>query len=77
MGYYWGRQDLQAAQRKVANHLEPGGHLLLVHWTPYVESYPLTGDEVHEAFLEEVGTVYRSLISRREERYRLDLLERL
>ena len=77
VGYYWGRQDLQAAQRKVANHLEPGGHLLLVHWTPYVESYPLTGDEVHEAFLQEVGTVYRSLISRREERYRLDLLERL
>ncbi|MBE9060880.1 SAM-dependent methyltransferase [cf. Phormidesmis sp. LEGE 11477] len=76
VGYYWGKQDLQTAQQKIAEHLEPGGHLLLVHWTPYVEDYPLTGDQVHEAFLQEVGTVYHSLVSRREERYRLDLLER-
>ncbi len=77
VGYYWGKADLQIAQQKIADHLEPGGHLLLVHWTPYVESYPLTGDEVHEAFLKTVGTTYKSLINRHEERYRLDLLERL
>ena len=77
VGYYWGKEDLQIAQQKIAAHLEPGGHLLLVHWTPYVESYPLTGDEVHEAFLQSVGTTYQSLINRHEERYRLDLLERL
>ena len=77
VGYYWGQEDLQMAQQKIADHLEPKGHLLLVHWTPYVDDYPLTGDEVHEAFLQSVGTTYRSLISRREERYRLDLLERL
>lgn len=77
VGYYWGKKDLQTAQHKIAEQLEPGGHLLLVHWTPYVESYPLTGDEVHEAFLQQIGTTYRSLVGRREERYRLDLLERL
>ncbi|MGB7251727.1 MAG: SAM-dependent methyltransferase [Phormidesmis sp.] len=77
VGYYWGKDDLQVAQQQIAAHLEPGGHLLLVHWTPYVEDYPLTGDEVHEAFLQQVGTTYRSLIGQREERYRLDLLERL
>ena len=77
VGYYWGKADLEIAQRQIAQHLEPNGHLLLVHWTPYVESYPLTGDEVHEAFLQQVGSTYRSLVSRREERYRLDLLERL
>ncbi|MGB3769364.1 MAG: SAM-dependent methyltransferase [Phormidesmis sp.] len=77
VGYYWSKKDLQTAQQKITDHLEPGGHLLLVHWTPYVESYPLTGDEVHDAFLQSVGTTYQSLVSRREERYRLDLLERL
>ena len=76
VGYYWDRQDLVVAQQQIAEHLEPTGHLLLVHWTPYVEEYPLTGDEVHESFLTQVGSVYRSLVSKREERYRLDLLER-
>ncbi|KPQ33882.1 MAG: Nodulation protein S (NodS) [Phormidesmis priestleyi Ana] len=77
VGYYWGHTDLPIAQQKIADHLETGGHLLLVHWTPYVDDYPLTGDEVHEAFLQQVGQVYRALTSKREERYRLDLLERL
>ena len=76
VGYYWSKEDLQIAKQKIANHLEPGGHLLLVHWTPYVDDYPITGDEVHEAFLSSVGDTYQSLVSRREERYRLDLLER-
>lgn len=77
VGYYWGKQDLEIAKQKIADHLEPSGHLMLVHWTPYVDDYPITGDEVHEAFLAQVGEVYKSLVGRREERYRLDLLERL
>ena len=81
VGYYWDKQDLELAKQKIADCLEPGGHLLLVHWTPYVDDYPITGDEVHAAFLkqaeQQVGAVYKSLVSRREERYRLDLLERL
>lgn len=77
VGYYWGDKDFPKAQQQIANHLEPGGHLLLVHWTPYVKEYPRTGDSVHTAFLQQIGTVYRSLLSKREERYRLDLLERL
>ncbi len=76
VGYYWGGSDLQMAQKKIAEHLEPGGHLVLVHWTPFVEDYPITGDQVHEAFLDQVGSLYRLRVSRREERYRLDLLER-
>ncbi|MGB7486620.1 MAG: SAM-dependent methyltransferase [Phormidesmis sp.] len=77
VGYYWSAADLPVAQQQIANHLESDGHLLLVHWTPYVKEYPLTGDQVHEAFLSQVGTYWRSLASRREDRYRLDLLERL
>ncbi|MFE4108653.1 class I SAM-dependent DNA methyltransferase [Almyronema epifaneia] len=77
VGYYWGWSDLQKAQTQIAQHLEPGGHLLLVHWTPQTREYPLTGDEVHHAFWQQVGTHFRSLVSQREERYRLDLFERL
>ncbi|MGC1309084.1 MAG: SAM-dependent methyltransferase [Phormidesmis sp.] len=77
VGYYWSTTDLPIAQQQIATQLEPGGHLLLVHWTPYVASYPLTGDQVHNAFLAQAGVYWRSLVSQREERYRLNLLERL
>ena len=77
VGYYWGQDDLPQAQQQIASRLSPGGHLLLVHWTPYVQEYPLTGDQVHEAFLSQVDTLWRPLVSQREDRYRLDLLERL
>lgn len=77
VGYYWGWDDLPQAQQLIAHHLEPGGHLLLVHWTPQTRDYPLTGDEVHVAFWQQVGSTYKSLVSQREQRYRLDLFERL
>jgi len=78
VGYYWGWDNLAIAQRKIVEHLEPGGHLLLVHWTPFVDDYPLTGDEVHEEFLAaaEAGNGLRHLIGSRHETYRLDLFER-
>ncbi|MDB9529385.1 SAM-dependent methyltransferase [Oscillatoria sp. CS-180] len=77
VGYYWGWDDLSKAQQHIIHHLEPGGHLLLVHWTPQTRDYPLTGDEVHDAFLSQVDIAFRHLVSQREQRYRLDLLERL
>jgi SAM-dependent methyltransferase len=78
VGYYWGWQNLAVAQRRIIEHLEPGGHLLLVHWTPFVDDYPLTGDEVHEAFLAgaSAGNGLRHLVGSRRETYRLDLFER-
>lgn len=79
VGYYWDWDDLATAQRLIVEHLEPGGHLLLVHWTPFVEDYPLTGDEVHEAFLAgaATGNSLRHSVGSRHETYRLDLFERL
>lgn len=74
VGYYWSPADFVRAQALILEHLEPGGHLMLVHWTPPVHDYPLTGDEVHEAFLRSEGL--RHLGGHREEKYRLDLLER-
>ncbi|MBW4474887.1 MAG: nodulation S family protein [Stenomitos rutilans HA7619-LM2] len=79
VGYYWCLEDLQKAQRLMLDHLEPGGHLLLVHWTPYDDYYdnPLSGDEVHEAFLALPSSQLKHLGSDRAEKYRLDLFERV
>jgi len=78
VGYYWSRIELGRAMRLIVNHLAPGGHLLLVHWTPFVADYPLTGDQVHDAILSATAPRMRPqpLVSRREGSYRLDLLER-
>jgi hypothetical protein len=78
VGYYWGWENLAIAQELIVEHLEPGGHLLLVHWTPFVDDYPLTGDEVHDAFLAgaAAGNGLRHLVGSRRETYRLDLFER-
>ena len=48
VGYYWSPADFAEAQTTISDHLEIGGHLMLVHWTPPVRDYPLTGDEVHD-----------------------------
>ncbi len=79
VGYYWSWDDLALAQRRIIEHLEPGGHLLLVHWTPYVADYPLTGDQVHDAFLSGAsdGNGLRHLVGSRQQTYRLDLFERV
>lgn len=74
VGYYWSAPDLERAQAAIEQRLEPGGHLVLVHFTPFVSDYPLTGDEVHESFLARPGLA--PLHGARAERYRLDVLER-
>lgn len=78
VGYYWSRDDLDRARELVVGAMAPGGHLLLVHWTPWVHDYPLTGDQVHEAFLAEAGDGgrLRQLRGGQEGTYRLDLFER-
>ncbi len=78
VGYYLSMPDLQRLQQQIVNHLEPAGHLLLVHWTPYVPDYPLTGDEVHESFLQLCGPdkPFKLLLHQRQPSYRLNLLER-
>jgi hypothetical protein len=77
VGYYWNLHDLCRSRQGLLDRLEVGGHLLLVHWTLYVKDYPLSGDAVHDAFLELSPTPLRHLLGRREAQYRLDLFERI
>ena len=78
VGYYWSPPDLARAADQIIAGLKPGGQLLLVHWTPPVHDYPLTGDEVHDFFLTKTADngPLRYLIGQRHATYRLDLLER-
>ena len=75
--YYLSLPDLRRLRDRCISQLTPHGHLLLVHWTPPVHDYPLTGDTVHEEFL--AAATGERLLHRsgqRAERYRLDLFER-
>ena len=77
VGYYWSRADLAKAQQCILDTLLPGGHLLLVHWI-LPTNYPLTGDEVHDAF-HDLAQSTQSLVHRghqRTDQYRLDVWER-
>ena len=78
VGYYLAMPDLLTFRERAVSRLAPDGHLLLVHWTPLVHDYPLTGDEVHETFLAAAapGGPLTHLAGRREEKYRLDLFAR-
>jgi SAM-dependent methyltransferase len=77
VGYYWNWQDLCRSRHGLVDRLDVGGHLLLVHWTLYAKDYPLSGDAVHDGFLELSPTPLRHLLGRREAEYRLDLFERV
>lgn len=78
VGYYWSPADLARAADQLITGLKPGGQLLLVHWTPPVHDYPLTGDDVHQFFLDKAGPggPLHHLGGQRHETYRLDLLEK-
>ncbi|GAB2532987.1 class I SAM-dependent DNA methyltransferase [Spirosoma aerophilum] len=78
VGYYLVQDDLNRARQLMLDHLETDGHLLLVHWTPFVHDYPLTGDQVHEQFMELAGEEkpLRHLLGQRTDKYRLDLFQK-
>jgi len=79
VGYYLSPPDLARAADQMLAALPSGGQLLLVHWTPVVHDYPQTGDEVHEFFLAKTqsGGPLRHLSGQRQDKYRLDLLEKV
>ena len=74
VAYYWQREDLERAATLLANRQPVGGHLVLVHYTASVPDYPLTGDQVHDAWL--ARPEWRGIRQERGVGYRLDVLER-
>ncbi|GAB3643140.1 class I SAM-dependent DNA methyltransferase [Spirosoma arcticum] len=78
VGYYLMEADLQRARQHMLDRLNSGGQLLLVHWTPVVPDYPLTGDQVHEQFMAVSGDgqPLTHLLNQRTDKYRLDLFEK-
>ena len=75
VAYYWQREELEEAASRLAERQRAGDTLMLVHLTEFVADYPLTGDQVHDAWL--ARPEWRLQQSERRERYRLDVLERL
>ncbi|HEY1680407.1 MAG TPA: SAM-dependent methyltransferase [Candidatus Tumulicola sp.] len=73
VGYYWSKADLLRSIGKIAVAVQQKkGAVELVHYLPKVHDYPLSGDEVHDAFLADGR--FRRLRSDRTENYRLDVL---
>ncbi|MEO6914507.1 MAG: class I SAM-dependent methyltransferase [Chitinophagaceae bacterium] len=79
VGYYLSKEDLLKMRKEIVQHLNNGASLLLVHWLPVVHDYPLTGDQVHEAFydLTRDNPQLKIVTSSRKEKYRLDLFEKI
>lgn len=73
--YYLDQADLAALVGRLREALEPGGDLLLVHWTGETD-YPLSGDEAAESVIRCSAGFARVRHRARAERYRLDLLRR-
>ncbi len=78
VGYYLSLPDLKKLRQQLIDHLQKEGNLLLVHWTPVVHDYPLTGDQVHDYFLEIAGPdkPLAHVLNQRTDKYRLDLFQK-
>lgn len=76
VGYYLNAHDWRKTFEKTVAHLEQGGNVVLIHWTPPVHDYPQTGDEVHDSFAEWSREKLRLLKNVRAEKYRLDVWEK-
>ncbi|MDB5071755.1 MAG: methyltransferase [Candidatus Eremiobacteraeota bacterium] len=73
-GFYFGPRDFARLKDAIAGALEPGGDIVLVHWTPLVDGHAQTADDVHDAFLSDPRFVPR--LAARADTYRLDVLSR-
>ncbi|WP_223639265.1 nodulation S family protein [Corallococcus sp. EGB] len=74
---YWNLREMALAQQRILEHLEPGGHLVLVHWTGQTRDMCLDGHAVHDAFRQLAPTHLRHLRGVMEGAWRLDVFERL
>lgn len=77
VGYYLAPADWQTAAEKSFAHLEGSGQIVLVHWLPPVEDYPQTGDAVHDSFADWMKNKMRHLHAAKNEKYRIDVWEKV
>ena len=68
VAYYWSWRDLRWVFEHIVDQLRSNGHLLLVHWAPRGSDAPLSGVEVHGAFMEWADPSLRHLVGRHEGR---------
>jgi SAM-dependent methyltransferase len=76
VAYFWSWRDLRWVFDRLVEQLRPGGHLVLVHWAPPGPGKPLTGIEVHGAFMQWASPAMHHLFGRHEGPYWIDLFER-
>lgn len=74
--YYWSIDDLERMAEFARRAVEPGGDIVLVHWTGGTD-YPLTGDEAARRFIGAMATATRIVHHDRTDFYRIDVLQRL
>lgn len=77
VGYYLSIDDWQMATEKIVAGLNTKGHAILVHWTPFVDDYPQTGDAVHNNFKNWTIDKLKHLEKQQTENYRLDVFEKI
>lgn len=71
--YYFDAGDVSRLADRVRASLEPGGHVLLVHWIGTTD-YPLSGDDAAEMLMRGLGRSARRIRQQRTHAYRLDVL---
>ena len=72
IGYFLTPGQLRETVQRTADSLAADGVLVLCHWRHPNEGWPLTGDDVHEAFLSLSGL--DRLAAHSEEDFRIDVL---
>lgn len=77
VGYYFEKEKLRSIFKEIDYALLPEGILVMVHWTPYVPSYSLTGRQVHEVFRENHSSSFKLLEAKQYELYELEVWEKL
>lgn len=75
VAYYWDSGDLERFAEYVKGALQPGGHLLLVHWLGETD-YPKSGDGAVDELALYLGGAIAVVRAERREEYRLDLWRR-
>lgn len=70
--YYWDDADIRVAAAWIAEHLLPGGTLILVHWLGETD-YPQSGDDAVGKLQDALAGRVRIDVAERCDRYRLDV----